>query len=343
MPKRRNKAKSKFKMAFLGCEPWEQKELREKFKKHDIIFLPSLETPADYKKIKDREIISCFIYSRFGQKEFELLPELKYITTRSTGFDHIDLQAAKKFKVKVSNVPEYGSNTVAEHTFALILALARKLYQSIERTKRSDFSLDGLRGFDLQGKTIGVVGTGNIGAHVIRIAAGFGMNILAYDVKKNQKLARKYKIKYVSLNKLLGQSDIISLHVPYNKYTHHLINKNNIKFIKKGAILINTARGGVVETKALVKALTSGILAGAGLDVLEEEGFIKEETQLLDKQVSEDMLQTLLQDHILLHMDNVIVTPHNAFNSHEALGRILKTTIENIESFMKGKVINRVV
>ncbi len=343
MGKKRIKRKNNYHLAFLECEPWEEKWFKEQLKEYDIIFLPKPEKLTDYDRLKDREIISCFIYSPFGEQEFSLLPNLKFLTTRSTGFDHIDLKAAKKFGVKVSNVPVYGTNTVAEHTFALILALARKIYQSVERTKKSDFDLSGLRGFDLQGKTIGVVGTGNIGAHVVRIAAGFGMNILAYDVKKKAGLIRRYKVKYVSLNKLLSKSDIITLHVPYNKYTHHLINRHNIKLIKKGAILINTARGAVVETKALVKALSQGILSGAGLDVLEEEGLIKEEIQLLDRQMSQELLQTLLHDHILLHMDNVIVTPHNAFNSHEALQRILDTTLDNILHFIKGRQINKVV
>ena len=200
-----------------------------------------------------------------------------------------------------------------------------------------------MRGFDLKGKTLGIVGTGHIGLHVARIANGFEMNVLAFDVAENKKLAKKLEFKYVSLEDLLKNSDIITLHVPYNKNTHHLINSQNINLIKKGAYLINTARGGIIETNALVKALDSGILTGAGLDVLEEECFIKEERQLLTKQFPETCnIKTMLQNHVLMQRENVIITPHNAFNSKEALERILATTVENIKGFAGGKAVNMV-
>ncbi len=329
-------------IAFISCESWEKEYLKNKFKGNRVKFFEQLTCEADYAKLQQFDIISGFINTSFQAKNLAKLKNLKYITTRSTGFDHIDIKQAKKMGIKVSNVPLYGANTVAEHTFALILTLSRKIYESIERTKKSDFLLDGLRGFDLKGKTIGVIGTGSIGEHVVRMADGFQMNILMYDVFKNTRLVKKYKGKYVTLTKLLKESDIITLHLPYNKATHHLLNAKNIKNIKSGSYLINTARGGLVETKAFIKALTSGQLAGAGLDVLEEEGLIKEEIQLLDRQTSREKLSAVLQDHILLKMDNVIVTPHNAFNSGEALQRILNTTVENIERFIKGKPINLV-
>jgi D-lactate dehydrogenase len=329
-----------YKIAFISCEPWEIEYLQKKLIGLKPDFYDTIVTPADFKKLESYDIVSGFIYTNFTAKTLTQLPKLKYITTRSTGFDHIDIKVANKLNIKVSNVPLYGANTVAEHTFALILSLSRKMYDSINQTKRSDFQLDGLRGFDLQGKTIGVVGTGSIGAHVIRIAHGFGMNILLFDGRKNIQLAKKYHAKYVSFQTLLKHSDIISLHVAYNKKTYHLINQKNIQLIKQGAYLINTARGGLIETKALLKALVDKRLAGAGLDVLEEEGLIKEEVQLLDRQESREKLSTLLHDHILLKFDNVIVTPHNAFNSVEALQRILDTTIENILAFNVHKPIN---
>jgi len=261
----------------------------------------------------------------------------------STGFDHIDLKTAKAKNIKVSNVPFYGENTVAEHTLALILALSRRLPDSIERVKKFDFNLDNLRGFDLEGKTLGLIGLGHIGSHVAQMAKGFGLKIIAFDPKKDLKLAKKLDFKYVALDNLLKTSDIISLHAPYNKKTHHLINKNNINQIKKGAYLVNTARGGLIETDSLITALNKGIIAGAGLDVLEEECFIKEEKELLAKPFQKKCnLKTVLQGHVLIQDPRVLVTPHNAFNSHEALQRILDTTVENIQGFLRGKPKNLV-
>ena len=263
------------------------------------------------------------------------------IATRSTGFDHLDLEVCKQRSITISNVPFYGENTVAEHTFALILDLSRKIHQSVARVKKGDFSLDGLRGFDLAQKTLGVVGMGHIGQHVARIAKGFEMNVLGFDVHQDKKLAKKLGFRYVLLEDLLKNSDIISLHAPYNEHTHHLLNADNMPLIKKGAYLVNTARGGLIETAALVEALHNGTLAGAGLDVMEGENIVKEEISLLSKLFSrKHNLDIVTQDHMLMKMDNVIVTPHNAFNSKEALERILQTSVFNIQSFIKRKPIN---
>ena len=201
--------------------------------------------------------------------------------------------------------------------------------------------MEGLRGFDLKGKTLGVVGVGNIGKHVIKIAKGFGMRILAYDIKKDRKLTKKMGFKYVALEHLLKNSDITTLHVPYNASTHHLINKRTLKLFKKNCYLINTSRGGICDATALLQGLKNKIFAGLGLDVLEEEGYIKEERELLSlsfKKISD--LKIILENHVLINQPNVIVTPHNAFNSKEALTRILDTTVENIKSFSKNKPIN---
>ncbi|MBI3034501.1 hydroxyacid dehydrogenase, partial [Candidatus Woesearchaeota archaeon] len=251
------------------------------------------------------------------------------------------LDECKKRNITVCNVPFYGENTVAEHTFALILALSRKIIEGAERTRKGDFSLDGLRGFDLKGKTIGIVGMGSIGQHVARMAKGFEMNILAFDLRKDSKLAKSLGFRYVDFEYLLKNSSIITLHCPYSKATHHLINKSNIGKIKKGGILINTARGALIETEALVNALSRGIISSAGLDVLEEECAIKEEKQLLSKRFAQECdLRTVLENHILQRMENVVITPHNAFNSTEALLRILDTTIENIKAYSRKKPVN---
>jgi len=334
----------KLKIAFFEIEPWEADYLKSSLKRDfDLVFFEDKLNQKNLKKILDINILSPFIYSRVDKDVIDCLEYLKYITTRSTGFDHIDLKYCGRKNILVSNVPTYGENTVAEHTFALILALSRKIYPSLEKTKKGDFSLDNLRGFDLKGKTLGVVGVGNIGRHVVRIAKGFEMNILAYDIKKDQNFADKIGFKYVSLDYLFKNSDIITLHVPYNKETHHLVNLKTLKLFKKGCYLINTARGGICDTTALLKGLKEGVFAGLGLDVLEEEFFIKEERELLALSFRKIRdLKTALENHILLNQPNVIITPHNAFNSKEALTRILDTTIENILDFAAGRPKNTV-
>lgn len=290
--------------------------------------------------LRGADIISVFIYSHVSADILKKTPRLKLIATRSTGFDHVDIETCKKRGITVANVPFYGENTVAEHTFALILALSRKVHQGYLRTIRGDFSFEGLQGFDLKDKTIGIIGTGHIGIHAIRIAKGFGMNVVAYDVRKDNFMAETLGFKYVPFDDLLSESDIISLHAPYRKETHHMINKENVRKIKKGALLINTARGGLVDTEALALALDQKILAGAGLDVLEGEELIKEERQILSKEYSVGHLKTLLQNHILLNRENVVITPHIAFNSKEAFLRILDTSISNINAFLSGKPEN---
>jgi D-lactate dehydrogenase len=315
------------KIAFLELHEWEEKYLRERIDhSHEIIL----------KMAADAEIVSPFIYSKLDAARLAKLPRLKLIATRSTGFDHIDVAECKKRGVTVCNVPSYGENTVAEHTFALILALSRKVHEAFVRVRAGNFSLDGLRGFDLKDKTIGVVGAGHIGLHVIRIARGFGMKVLAFDVRRDNFLAEVLGFEYADLDSLLGRSDIISLHAPYNKHTHHLINRDNVGKIKGGAVLINTSRGGLVDTEALLKALDNGILAGAGLDVLEGEEAVLEESALLGDEVNPEKLRMAIQNHVILKKPNVVFTPHNAFNSQEALERILQTTVENIASYVAG-------
>lgn len=290
--------------------------------------------------LKEASVLSVFINSKVDGKLMDALPKLRFITTRSTGFDHIDLKAAKERGIPVSNVPAYGENTVAEHTFALILSLSRNLRKAYLRTLQNNFSIDGLMGFDLKKKTLGVIGTGHIGLNVIRMALGFGMKVVAFDVKEQPFLSEILSFDYVSLEELLRRSDVISLHAPYLPSTRHIINKNNIGQIKPGAVLINTARGGLVETGALVDALDKKILSGAGLDVLEEEEYLLEEKRLLEGVETEEhwrKLQTTLKNHVLLHRENVIYTPHMAFYSYEAVQRILLCTVENIKSFLEGQ------
>jgi D-lactate dehydrogenase len=332
---------TKHKIAFFEIEPWEREYLTLQLKKFDLVFFEHALQARDVKKISQATILSPFIYSRIDKRILSALPSLQYITTRSTGFDHIDIKTCRAKNIVVSNVPTYGENTVAEHTFALILALSRKICQSWERTRKGDFSLENLRGFDLKGKTLGVIGVGHIGQHVIRIAKGFEMHVLAFDTKPNATLAKQIGFHYASFENVLKNSDIVTLHVPYNKTTHHLIGPKTLKLFKKGCYLINTARGGICDTTTLLKGLRQGIFAGLGLDVLEEECFVREERELLAPGFAKTCnLKTVLENHILLRQPNVVITPHNAFNSKEALQRILNTTVENIKSFAKNKPIN---
>jgi len=334
-------------ISFVDIEDtWEEDYLKRSLE--GAASIKSFKETADLvlDKVKDTSILSTFIKSKVDRAIIDSLPALKFISTRSTGFDHIDVEYARSKNIAVANVPTYGENTVAEHTFALILSLARNLRRSYFKTKEGDFMIKGLMGFDLRGKTIGVIGTGHIGLRVIQMASGFGMKILAFDPKKDHFLSEVMGFKYVDLETLLGSSDIITLHAPYNKKTHHMINNDSIKSIKRGAILINTARGALVDTVALTKALDEGILSGAGLDVLEGENIILEEKQLLMKKKKElydpEKLQLTLRNCFLLQRENVIFTPHIGFYSKEALQRILDTTIENIIGFLHKKPLNTV-
>ncbi|MDE2490014.1 MAG: hydroxyacid dehydrogenase [Elusimicrobia bacterium] len=327
---------------FFETTPEEREHLKRGALGRGVVYREERADEADPRLLRGAEVLSVFIYSRLSAAVLKRAPRLKLIATRSTGFDHVDLSYCRRRGIAVANVPSYGENTVAEHTFALILALSRKVHQAYFRTIRGDFSFEGLQGFDLKGKTIGIVGTGHIGLHAARIAKGFGMRVLACDPHKNELAAETLGFEYASFDALLAGSDIVTLHAPYDPSTRHMINKNSLKKVKRGALLINTARGGLVETEALVEALDRGLLGGAGLDVLEGEELIKEERQILARDFSIGRLKTLVQNHILLNRENVVITPHIAFNSREAFARILDTTLANVRAFRAGKLENRV-
>jgi D-lactate dehydrogenase len=292
--------------------------------------------------VRDFDIVSIFIYSKLIGELLSKLDRVRLVATRSTGFDHIDLEECKKRGILVCYVPTYSENTVAEHTFALILSLSRMIHDSYERTRQGDFTCQGIQGFDLSGKVLGVLGTGRIGSKVIEIAKGFRIEVIAYDKYPNIKMSEELRFQCTDVTTLLQKSDIVTLHLPLNEETYHFLNKDRIDIMKKGAIIINTARGGLIDTKVLTEALVKGHLSGAGLDVLEEETLIREEAQLLLDNVPRERLATMLRTHILLRLKNVIITPHCAFNSKESLQRLVNTTIENINSFIAGKPQNLV-
>lgn len=323
------------KIGFFEIKNWEANYLRTKLENQQLTFFENILDIDSLPEQRDFDCISVFTDSRIDSIVINSFPNLKLITTRTTGTDHIDLEATKEKGIVVNSVPTYGENTVAEYTFALILGLSRKITLAVERVKeKNKFFSAGLEGFDIFGKTLGVVGAGHIGQNVIKIANGFGMKVIVFDTKPNTELEKQLNCKFVNFEELLKNCDIITFHVPYLATTHHLINKNNIGLIKKGAVLINTARGAIVETEAIVEALNKGILSGAALDVLEEETNLKNEKKLLlERELDDNDLRTILENHVLIGMENVIVTPHNAFNSKEALTRILDTTVTNILSY----------
>src|SRR3989339_1637901 len=301
------------------------------------------EKPLDLNKTKkDTEILGVFVDSKVDKSVFEALPKLKMIATFSTGFDHIDLKEAKKRKIPVCNVPTYGENTVAQHAMSLILALSRKLFQSVKIVKEGVYDYHGLRGFDLKGKTIGIIGTGHIGIHMIDMLDGFEANVIAYDAFPNPELTKTHKFNYVSLNKLYSDSDVISLHVPLFPTTYHMIDKSAVKKMKDGVYIINTARGGLTDPEALVWGLETGKIAGIGSDVLEEETYFQNPEKVLNLKNPEEVRRTLMEN-VLIDHPNTIITPHNAFNSTEALKRIIDTSLDNIKAFLNGNIQNNVV
>ena len=311
----------------------------------NVVFSDEKLQKEDISMEMDFDIISVFVDSKIDKPVLDAFPNLKYIMARSVGYDHIDLTEAKKRGIIVSNVPSYGDHTVAEFTFALILTLSRKIFLSVDRIRETgSFSIEGLRGFDLKDKTIGIIGTGKIGKKVIELAHCFGMRVIAQDAFPDTTAAASFGFQYVSFEHLLEESDIITLHVPYSKDTHHLMNRDSLAKMKKGAYLINTSRGGVVETEALVGALKSGQVGGAGLDVLEEELVIKDELDFIAKgNVAEHNIKTILANHVLINLPNVVITPHNAFNSAEALHRILDASVDSIKGFLVGSPPNVVL
>src|ERR1043165_3273741 len=324
-------------IAVFETEEWERQAFVRLEPQHRVRCVPEpldARNAADFPEI---EVASPFVNSRLDAAVLSQMPKLKLIPTRSTGYDHIDLQYCAGHGIVVSNVPDYGDTTVAEHVFALLLAVARHLVDAVERTRRGRFTQTGLRGFELHDRLIGVIGTGRIGLRVIEIARGFGMHVLAYDLQPDQAEATRLGFSYTSLEQLLADADVVTLHVPATAGTHRLISDREFARMKAGAILINTARGNIVDVEAMVRALAEGRLRGAGLDVLPHEPLIGEEASIFhqDATPEADDFKALVANHVLLRFPNVIVTPHNAYNTEAALQRILATTPANIEAFVR--------
>jgi D-lactate dehydrogenase len=267
---------------------------------------------------KHAAVISCFITTPFSRAVIEKLPKLKLLCTRSVGYDHIDLDACGERGIVVCNVPDYGSHVIAEHVFALLLSTLRHIREGEERTESGTFDYHGLRGIALKGKTIGILGTGKIGRKVATIAHGFEMSILATDQCRTLELENTYGVRYVSLEELLKQSDILTLHIPATKETTHLLDDKAFALMKDSAILVNTARGSLIDSQALLKALESGKIAHALLDVLEHE-------------------QNFEENKALIKHPKVVTTPHIAFYADDSMRNMYLDTFQSIEQWQKGE------
>ncbi|OUC54494.1 hydroxyacid dehydrogenase [Sphingobium sp. GW456-12-10-14-TSB1] len=276
---------------------------------------------------KGATAICVFVNDRLDRTVLASLREqgTRLVALRSAGFNHVDLEAAEALGIAVARVPSYSPEAIAEHTIALILSLNRKLHRAYVRVREGNFALDGLLGFDLGKRTVGIVGTGKIGATVTRILGGFGCRILAFDPSPDADLVAS-GVEYVTFPELLQQADVISIHCPLTPQTHHLINGQALQLIRPGAMLINTSRGAVIDTKAVIEGLKSGKIGSLGLDVYEEEG------DLFFRDLSDEMLQDDVFAR-LLTFPNVLITGHQAFFTREALSAIAETTIRNISTF----------
>ncbi|PBQ30561.1 hydroxyacid dehydrogenase [Sphingobacteriaceae bacterium] len=299
--------------------------------KHELIFIPQTLTEATVNLAKGCEAISVFVSDDLKAENLMELQRLgvKYITLRSAGYNHVDMNTAHNLNIAVARVPAYSPYSVAEHAITLMLALNRRIVQANNNTHRLNFSLNGLVGFDMKGKTVGIIGTGKIGSVVSNILYGFGCRMLAFDNVKNSSLAENYNVEYTSLEKLCCESDIITLHLPLTKETEHIVNATRIKMMKQGVMLINTSRGKLIDTNEVVSALKSGHIGYFGMDVYEDESLF-----------FQDHSPEVLKDDVLARLmtfSNVIVTGHQAFLTQEALANIAVTTIHNLDCFEHKK------
>ena len=327
------------KVAFFDAHHFERKifdQMNEKFH-HELSYFEVRVSPETAKLAAHFPVVCAFAHDRLDSVTLKILKSqgVELIALRSAGFNHVDLLAAAQLGLKVVRVPAYSPHAVAEHAVALLLALNRKVCRASSRVREFNFSLEGLVGFDLFGKRVGVIGTGRIGTVMARIMRGFGSDVLAFDPISNPDLT-SIGVKYVSLQELYAKAEVISLHVPLMESTRHMINEKALQKMKAGVILINTGRGALIDSKALVAALKTGHIGAAGLDVYEEEENI----------FYQDLSDQILQDDVLarlLTFPNVLVTSHQAFLTQEALINIAETTLRNIEDFEKKRpMVNEV-
>lgn len=329
-----------YKIAFFGAKPYDIAsfdKVNEKYN-YDIRYYKGHLNPNNVVLTQDTDVVCIFVNDTADAAVIDAMVDngVKLLALRCAGFNNVDLKAAKG-KLSVVRVPAYSPYAVAEYSLALMLSLNRKIHRAYWRTRDGNFSLNGLMGFDMHGKTIGIIGTGKIAKILIRLLKGFGMRILAYDLYPDMKFAGEEGISYVSLDELYRESDIISLHCPLTDQTKYMIDKDSIDKMKEGVMIINTGRGQLINTNDLIEGLKEKKIAAAGLDVYEEEGeyFYEDKS---DKIIDDDVLARLLS------FNNVIVTSHQAFFTKEALHNIAETTLQNIEDFRCHRpLVNEVI
>jgi D-lactate dehydrogenase len=305
---------------------------------HELSFFEPRLTAETAPLARGQDVVCPFVNDKVQEAALGILHEagIRLIALRSAGYNHVDLAAATRLGISVVRVPEYSPHAVAEHAIALVLTLDRKIHRAYARVREWNFSLDGLVGFDLHGKTIGIVGTGRIGQAAARIFRGFGCRVLVYDLQPDPVFMSEAGVEYVELPALYRDSDVISLHVPLTPSTHHMIDAEALGTMKRGVFLINTGRGALIESRALIDALKRGQLGAAGLDVYEEEEGI----------FFQDLSNRVLQDDVLarlLSFPNVLITSHQAFLTREALASIARVTLENVTTFARGEPLRNAV
>lgn len=326
------------KIAFFSTKPYDRRFFEEtnseadESQRHEIHFLEPRLTKDTISLTDGFDAVCAFVNDTLDRPVLEGLSErgIRLILLRSAGFNHVDLSVADELGLTVLRVPVYSPYAVAEHTVALILALNRKIYRAFNRVRESNFAIDGLLGFDLHGKTVGLIGTGRIGQIMAKICTGFGCDVVAYDKQVNPE-CEKIGVSYLSFEEVIERSDILSLHCPLTPQTHHLINDDSVKRLKPGVMLVNTSRGGLIDAQAVIKGLKSKQIGSVALDVYEEEGDV----------FFEDLSGEVLQDDVLarlLTFPNVLITSHQAFFTQEAMQKIAQTTLANATGYATGEI-----
>jgi D-lactate dehydrogenase len=320
------------KIAFFSSKSYDQKYFKEANVKHghEMNFFEVSLKPSSAQLSYGHDAVCAFVNDKITRETIEILAENKIglIVLRCAGFNNVDLEAANDHGIKIMRVPAYSPHAVAEHAVALILSLNRKIHKAYNRVRDNNFSLERLSGFDLYGKTVGIIGTGNIGKEFARIMFGFGCKVIAFDVKKNP-VVEALGTEYMDLSSVFSKSDIVSLHCPLNPRTYQIINKNSLALMKKGAMLINTSRGKLINTADVLESLSNRHLGYLGIDVYAEE----------EKIFFKDLSEKIIDDDIIARLmtyPNVLITAHQGFLTHEALEEIAQTTLENVDDYSKG-------
>lgn len=321
------------KITFFSTKPYDKDSFNTQNEPFgfDLEYFETHLGPHIINAVEETDAVCVFVNDRVNRQVIEALAKkgVKVIALRCAGFNNVDLDAAKASGLKVCRVPAYSPEAVAEHAVAMLLTLNRKTHKAYNRVREQNFSLNGLLGFDVCQKTVGVIGTGNIGKAFCKIMLGFGCKVIAYDVAANKSL-ETMGVEFLPLPEILKRSDVISLHCPLNEETHHLVNSNSIAWMKKGVMLINTSRGSLIDTKAVIDALKSKKIGYLGIDVYEQE----------EKLFFRDLSANIIEDDTiqrLMSFPNVLVTAHQAFFTAEALQQIADVTLNNVNDLIAGK------